>query len=146
MLVIGATHPFAETAHPDVVLVPGGMTTFEHVRDERIVRAAEDGPASRIVTAAGVSAGLDLALWLAGEIAGQARAEAIQLALEYDPQPPFDAGHVSKASAATKASASRILARDMLANGQLLTPGRALWGQAVGRAPARGSRLRRKRG
>jgi hypothetical protein len=52
----------------------------------------------KIVTAAGVSAGLDLALWLAGEVAGRERAEAIQLVIEYDPQPPFDAGHISKAS------------------------------------------------
>jgi len=47
---------------------------------------------------AGVSAGIDLALWLAGEIAGRERAEAIQLFIEYDPHPPFDAGHTSKAS------------------------------------------------
>ena len=40
-------------------------------RDERIVRSG------KIVTAAGVSAGIDLALWLAGEISGRARAEAI---------------------------------------------------------------------
>src|SRR4029453_4076434 len=57
-------------------------------------------PAGKVVTAAGVSAGLDLGLWLAGEIAGRERAEAIQLYIEYDPQPPFDAGHPSKASKA----------------------------------------------
>lgn len=56
------------------------------VPDERIVH--EDG----IVTSAGVSAGLDLALWLAAQIGGDGRAKAIQLALEYDPQPPFDSG------------------------------------------------------
>jgi transcriptional regulator GlxA family with amidase domain len=61
---------------------------------ERIVRAG------KVVTAAGVSAGIDLGLWLAGEIAGRERAEAIQLYIEYDPQPPFDAGHPSKASKA----------------------------------------------
>jgi transcriptional regulator GlxA family with amidase domain len=60
--------------------------------DDRIVRAG------KIVTAAGVSAGIDLALWLAGEVAGREQAEAIQLAIEYDPHPPFDAGHISKAS------------------------------------------------
>ncbi|GAA2709761.1 DJ-1/PfpI family protein [Actinoplanes palleronii] len=60
-------------------------------RDERIVCSG------RIVTAAGVSAGLDLALWLSGEIAGRDHAEAIQLWTEYDPQPPFDAGHPAKA-------------------------------------------------
>lgn len=52
------------------------------VGDERIVR---DG---NVVTCAGVSAGLDLALWLAGEIGGEGRAKAIQLAIEYDPSRP----------------------------------------------------------
>lgn len=51
----------------------------------------------RIVTAAGVSAGIDLALTLVGRVAGPAVAQAIQLGLEYDPQPPFDAGAPSKA-------------------------------------------------
>jgi transcriptional regulator GlxA family with amidase domain len=50
----------------------------------------------KIVTAAGVSAGIDLALWLAGEIAGREQAEAIQLVIEYDPHPPFDAGHATR--------------------------------------------------
>lgn len=45
-----------------------------------------------VVTAAGVSAGYDMALALAARIAGDAVAQAIQLGLEYDPQPPFDAG------------------------------------------------------
>jgi transcriptional regulator GlxA family with amidase domain len=51
----------------------------------------------RIVTGAGVSAGIDLALALAGKIAGPEVAQAIQLALEYDPRPPFDTGAPSKA-------------------------------------------------
>ncbi len=55
----------------------------------------------KIITAAGVSAGLDMALYLAGEIAGKPVAEAIQLVLEYDPHPPFDSGSLQKASAAT---------------------------------------------
>jgi transcriptional regulator GlxA family with amidase domain len=46
----------------------------------------------KYVTAAGVSAGIDMALTLAGRIAGRERAEAIQLMLEYDPQPPYAAG------------------------------------------------------
>jgi hypothetical protein len=49
----------------------------------------------KIVTAV-VSAGIDLALWLSGEIAGRERAEAIQLTIEYDPYPPFDAGHMNR--------------------------------------------------
>ena len=56
--------------------------------------------AGKVATAAGVSSGIDLALWLAGEIAGRQHAEMIQLYIEYDPQPPFDAGHPSKASEA----------------------------------------------
>jgi putative intracellular protease/amidase len=46
----------------------------------------------KIVTAAGVSAGIDMALALAARIAGEQVAQAIQLSIEYDPQPPFDAG------------------------------------------------------
>jgi transcriptional regulator GlxA family with amidase domain len=51
----------------------------------------------KIVTAAGVSAGIDMALALAAKIAGEPFARALQLALEYDPQPPFDAGSPQKA-------------------------------------------------
>jgi transcriptional regulator GlxA family with amidase domain len=51
----------------------------------------------RIVTGAGVSAGIDLALALAGKIAGPEVAQAIQLAVEYNPHPPFDTGAPSKA-------------------------------------------------
>jgi transcriptional regulator GlxA family with amidase domain len=46
----------------------------------------------KIVTAAGVSAGIDMALALVGRIAGEQIAQAIQLGIEYDPQPPFQAG------------------------------------------------------
>jgi transcriptional regulator GlxA family with amidase domain len=53
----------------------------------------------KIVTAAGVSAGIDMALALAGRIAGEQVAQAIQLGIEYDPQPPFDAGSPEKAPA-----------------------------------------------
>jgi hypothetical protein len=41
----------------------------------------------KVITAAGVSAGIDMALYLAGEIAGRERAEVIQLGIEYDPPP-----------------------------------------------------------
>jgi transcriptional regulator GlxA family with amidase domain len=51
------------------------------------------------VTAAGVSAGIDMALTLAERIAGREIAQAIQLGIEYDPQPPFDAGSPEKAPA-----------------------------------------------
>ncbi len=54
----------------------------------------------KIVTGAGVSAGIDMALALAERIAGADVAQAIQLGIEYDPQPPFDAGAPEKAPAA----------------------------------------------
>ena len=57
-------------------------------------RVVEEG---RIVTAAGVSSGIDMALALAAREAGPDVAQAIQLAIEYDPQPPFDSGSPAKA-------------------------------------------------
>ncbi len=58
----------------------------------------------KIITAAGVSAGIDMALWLAGQIAGADVAERIQLALEYHPQPPFDSGVPERARSEIKAA------------------------------------------
>ncbi len=49
------------------------------------------------MTGAGVSAGIDLVVTLAGKIAGAEVAQTIQLAIEYDPHPSFDAGAPSKA-------------------------------------------------
>jgi transcriptional regulator GlxA family with amidase domain len=49
------------------------------------------------VTAAGVSSGIDMGLALAGRIAGDTYAQAIQLLIEYDPQPPYDSGSTAKA-------------------------------------------------
>lgn len=57
-------------------------------------RVVEDG---KIVTAAGVSAGIDMGLTLAARVAGDDFAQGIQLGIEYDPQPPFDSGSPSKA-------------------------------------------------
>jgi putative intracellular protease/amidase len=51
----------------------------------------------KVITAAGVSSGIDMALALAAEIAGPEWAQGIQLGIEYDPQPPFDAGSTAKA-------------------------------------------------
>jgi transcriptional regulator GlxA family with amidase domain len=59
-------------------------------------RVVEQG---KVITAAGVSAGIDMALLLAERIAGAQVAQAIQLGIEYDPQPPFDAGSPEKAPA-----------------------------------------------
>jgi transcriptional regulator GlxA family with amidase domain len=53
------------------------------------VRFVEDG---KIITAGGVLAGVDMALHLAALLANEDTAMAIQLGLEYAPQPPFDAG------------------------------------------------------
>jgi putative intracellular protease/amidase len=53
----------------------------------------------KLVTSAGVTAGMDMALALAARIAGEPVAQAIQLGLEYDPRPPFDAGSPAKAPA-----------------------------------------------
>ncbi len=69
----------------------------------------------KLVTAAGVSAGIDMALALAARIAGDAVAQAIQLGIEYDPQPPFDAGSPEQAPAEIVAllrSRSRFVAGD----------------------------------
>jgi transcriptional regulator GlxA family with amidase domain len=53
----------------------------------------------KYVTAAGVSSGLDMALALAGRISGDDVAQAIQLAIQYDPQPPYHAGSPDHAPA-----------------------------------------------
>ncbi|MEV4415344.1 DJ-1/PfpI family protein [Catellatospora sp. NPDC049609] len=55
----------------------------------------------RVITSAGVSAGIDMALRLAAHLAGPELAAAVQLGLEYDPQPPFHEGSLRTASAAT---------------------------------------------
>jgi transcriptional regulator GlxA family with amidase domain len=52
------------------------------------IRYARDG---NVVTAAGVSAGIDMALWLTGQMHGPATARAVQRAMEYDPAPPYAA-------------------------------------------------------
>jgi transcriptional regulator GlxA family with amidase domain len=185
VLMIGATHTFAETPDPDVLLIPGGMTTMEYARDTALldwvrqvhrrtlwttsvctgslvlaaagvldgVRATSHWgmlPAlkafgvtavgdqrivaqGKIVTAAGVSAGIDLGLWLAARLSDEATAKAIQLIIEYDPQPPFDSGHMSKASAATRASATALLGRDLVKPKALAASTLLLWDAALRR-------------
>jgi transcriptional regulator GlxA family with amidase domain len=193
VLVLGATHSFAETPAPEIILVPGGPATPVHARDEKLLdwlRQAHQAstwtasvcsgsvilaaagllrdkratshwialPALKafgvtpvadqrivhegdIITSAGVSAGLDLALWLAGQLGGEGRAKAIQLAIEYDPQPPFDSGHMSKASATTKAAATALLSKDSLKPANLKATTLLAWEQAISAARSR----RRKR-
>ena len=62
-----------------------------------IDRVVERG---KVITAAGVSSGIDMALVLLARMNGPELAQMIQLAIEYDPQPPFDAGSPTKAPAA----------------------------------------------
>ena len=74
------------------------------VTDERVTR---DG---RILTSSGVSAGIDLALQLAGLIAGNDVAHMIQLLIEYDPEPPFQGGTEARAPGEIVERATRHLA------------------------------------
>ncbi|WP_405490167.1 DJ-1/PfpI family protein [Nocardia sp. NBC_00511] len=152
VLALGATHTFAETPAPDLVLVGGSeASTTEAMANKELIAwlravhpttrfttsvcsgalvlaaadilrghpatthwaaqpalaafGAESRPHDRIVqsgkivTAAGVSAGIDLGLWLVGEISGEETAQLTQLGIEYDPHPPFETGHPDKASA-----------------------------------------------
>ncbi|MGN6721942.1 MAG: DJ-1/PfpI family protein, partial [Marmoricola sp.] len=66
---------------------------------DRVVEHLE----SRIITAAGVSSGIDMALRLAELLVDETAAQAMQLMIEYDPQPPFDSGAWDKASDAVRA-------------------------------------------
>ena len=61
--------------------------------EERVVERG------KLITAAGVSAGIDMGLRLAELLAGAEAAQAVQLVIEYDPEPPFDAGSPDKAPA-----------------------------------------------
>jgi transcriptional regulator GlxA family with amidase domain len=60
----------------------------------------------RVITAAGVSAGIDMALRLAAIEAGEDEARALQLVIEYDPDPPFDSGSLDKADDETRRRAT----------------------------------------
>jgi putative intracellular protease/amidase len=73
--------------------------------EQRVVREG------RVVTAAGVSAGIDMGLYLLGELQDADHARVTQLAIEYDPQPPFDAGSPAKAGEALVQRALAELAR-----------------------------------
>ncbi len=194
VLVVGATHSFDETPSPDLILVPGGFSTLEHARDEKVldwlrkahetatwttsvcsgsillaaaglltgkratshwaalsalkalgvtpvgderIVVAQSTGKNNIVTCAGVSAGIDLGLWLVGQIGGESRAKVVQLSMEYDPQPPFDSGHMSKASASTKAAATALMSKDLIKPRQLKAATGLLWDHAIERARAK---------
>ena len=63
----------------------------------------------KVITAGGVSAGIDMALTLAAREAGEDEARALQLVIEYDPQPPYDSGSLEKAEPETKQRATELL-------------------------------------
>ncbi len=73
------------------------------VVDDRVVWQGDH------ISGAGVSAGIDMALSLTERVQGREFAEALQLVIEYDPQPPFDSGSLGKASPRTRRLASRLL-------------------------------------
>lgn len=71
-------------------------------------RVVEDG---RVITAAGVSSGIDMALLVCDRVAGPAYAQSVQLAIEYDPQPPHDTGSVAKAPAGVRQMVYDVMTR-----------------------------------
>ncbi len=71
-------------------------------------RVVKDG---NLITAGGVTAGIDFGLDVVAEIAGDATARAIQLGIEYDPAPRFDSGHPDRAPAEVKATLSERYAK-----------------------------------
>jgi putative intracellular protease/amidase len=73
-------------------------------------RVVEQLP-KRIITAAGVSSGIDMALRLVELLVDRQAAEASQLMIEYDPQPPFDSGSLDKASQAIRLLAAEFGSR-----------------------------------
>ncbi len=95
-----------------------GLTATTHWRGAELLnelgaryvpdRVVEHLP-QRIITAAGVSSGIDMALRLVELLVDREAAQACQLLIEYDPQPPFDSGALDKADAATRARADEFL-------------------------------------
>lgn len=72
-------------------------------------RVVEQG---KYITAAGVSAGIDMALYLVNKIVGEDETKAIQLAIEYDPQPIVDSGNYSNADERIRKIAEKKLTKD----------------------------------
>ncbi|HYH58321.1 MAG TPA: DJ-1/PfpI family protein [Thermoleophilaceae bacterium] len=73
-------------------------------------RVVEQG---KVITAAGVSSGIDMGLTLAARIAGEDFAKTIQLLIEYDPEPPFDSGSTEKAAPELVESIRRLAAEQL---------------------------------
>lgn len=84
-------------------LLDGKRATTHWAYRDRLAEFGAQAVAERVVvdgdvvTAAGVSAGIDMALTLTARIAGDDVARAVQLGIEYDPSPPFDSGSPEKA-------------------------------------------------
>lgn len=96
-----------------------GKTTTTHwgFRDNLRAMGVDVSPARVVwagshISGAGVSAGIDMALALTDRVHGRRFAEALQLAIEYDPEPPFDAGSPEKAAASTLRLGMRVLLGD----------------------------------
>ena len=66
-------------------------------------RVVRDG---NVITAGGVTSGIDFGFTIAAELAGDTVAQTIQLSIEYDPAPPFQSGHPDRASQAVKSNLS----------------------------------------
>ncbi|MEO3867299.1 DJ-1/PfpI family protein [Nonomuraea sp. B12E4] len=147
-LTLTATASYDDLPRPDMIVVPGGVGTFDALKDEALIRWVREAhehtrwttsvcsgalvlgaagllkgltatthwalldslkqygaePLServvtegKIVTAAGVSAGIDMGLTLLAQASDEVTAQAVQLAIEYDPRPPFDCGSPGKA-------------------------------------------------
>jgi cyclohexyl-isocyanide hydratase len=85
-------------------LLQGKKATTHWAYHDELTRVGAEPVKARVVrdgklfTGGGVTAGIDFAFTLMAEIAGEAHARAVQLGLEYDPAPPFDAGGPDKAS------------------------------------------------
>jgi transcriptional regulator GlxA family with amidase domain len=82
------------TSHWSVLELLGGLGAVPVT--QRVVEHLD----RRIITAAGVSAGIDMALRLVELLVDDVAARAAQVVIEYDPQPPFDAGHPSRVDTA----------------------------------------------
>jgi cyclohexyl-isocyanide hydratase len=82
-------------------------------------RVVRDGD---VITAGGVTSGIDFGLVLVSEIAGRQAAETVQLGIEYDPDPPFDAGHPDRAPAPVRASLEERYAKSVQAYRNALVP------------------------
>jgi transcriptional regulator GlxA family with amidase domain len=83
-------------------LLTGKKATTHWLAMDRLKRMGVDAQSQRVVvdgkyvTGAGVSAGIDMAISLCAILGSPAQAQGIELALEYDPQPPFKAGSPEK--------------------------------------------------